>query len=118
LSTWLHPIMNGWVANYFRKRSRLQTVSLEEVATNDRSLVISSNIEAVAAVNEALSRLSAADRFFLLLHEREEFTLEEIGQIVGLRKSAVGERLERAREQFRAAIRNGGKFPASKRLTE
>lgn len=56
-----------------------------------------------AAVQAALDRLPAGYRVPLVLYVYEERTVAEIGEILGLSKSAVKMRLSRAREKFRRA---------------
>src|SRR4051812_26567524 len=107
LSTWLHPMMNGKVADYFRKRSRRAAASLEDVPESSGPLMVVGDSDTVLAVREALSRLQAEDRLLLILHEQQGYTLQEIGPLLGLRKSAVAERLIRARERFRLALAGG-----------
>jgi RNA polymerase sigma factor (sigma-70 family) len=119
LATWLHPILHGGIANYFRRRHGPKTVSLDDLADVDnRSLVATGDRHAVLAVQQALSQLSPADQFLLVLYYQQGWTLEEIGPMVGLRKSAVAEHVKAACERFRVALRNGGKNPDSPRLKD
>lgn len=118
LATWLHPIIKGGIANYFRKRRGPEIVSLQDLADDHPSLVTTGNNPAVLGVRQALSRLSTGDQFLLLLYHQRGLTLEEVGSMVGLRKSAVAERLKAARERFRTALRDGGRNPDSRRLKD
>jgi RNA polymerase sigma-70 factor (ECF subfamily) len=118
LETWLYTIVNGKAADYWRRRGP-RTVSLQTVAADDPAFVTTSlDADQVLAVQQALSRLTADDQVLLLLHDAERYTLEEIGRMIGLRKSAVSKRLERAREHFRGAIERGGNSAISGRLKE
>jgi RNA polymerase sigma-70 factor, ECF subfamily len=118
LQTWLYTIVKGKAADYWRRRGP-HTVSLQTVPADDPAFATSSlDADQVLAVQQALSRLAAEDQVVLLLHDAERYTLEEIGQMIGLRKSAVAKRLERAREHFRATIGRGGNSPVAGRLTE
>jgi RNA polymerase sigma factor (sigma-70 family) len=117
LGTWIHTIMNGKVADYWRKRGDATLVPLAAIAESHQSLVAGENRVEVIAVRQALSRLPALDQLLLLLHEQEGYTLEEIGPMVHLRKSAVAERLARARERYRQALNHGGNQPQTRRLT-
>jgi RNA polymerase sigma factor (sigma-70 family) len=119
LSTWLHAIINGGVTNYFRKHGGPEFVSLDDLVAGDhRSLIANQDSHTVLAVREALSRLPTEDDFLLRLYHQQGWTLEEIGPMVGLRKSAVGERLKAAEERFRIAVRDGGKNPNAQRLKD
>lgn len=117
LSTWLYPIINGKLADYWRTKRGPPTTSLETVTDRDHQLV-AINRDDVLAVQQALARLPTDEHLLLWMHEAEGYTLEEIGVLIGLRKSAVAERLVRARQHFRAAIRDGGKNPGPQRLKE
>ncbi len=118
LATWLHPIMHAGVANYFRKRGRVEAVPLEDLTPDDRAFIVAGNVHAAAEVNEALARLSTEDRLLLTLYHQHGWTLEEIGPLLGLRKSAVAERIKAAEERFRIALRDGGRTPDPNRLKD
>jgi RNA polymerase sigma factor (sigma-70 family) len=74
--------------------------------------------EDVLWVRRALETLPATDRFLIRLHDFDRLTLEEIGERIGLKKSAVSVRLQRARDNLRLALRHGGKKSAIKRLQD
>jgi RNA polymerase sigma factor (sigma-70 family) len=119
LATWVHAVAKRRVADYFRKAGRhVNTVSLEEVSDADRHFLTASRREQIVAVEEALGRLSTAERLVLVLCEREGYTLIEIGRMLGLGKSAVWERLHAARRQFRNALEATGKMDWAKRLKD
>ena len=109
MSTWVHHIMNGKVADYWRKQGKAQMLRLEDLAEDHDSLIVTSNPDAVVAVQQALGCLSTDDQLLLRLHEQEQYTLAEICPIFRLRKSAVAERLARARTRFRQALAQGRK---------
>jgi len=117
LGTWIHRIMIGKVADYWRKNNRGQVVALEDVP-NDHALMTHANEDDVVAVRKALAQLAPADQLLLVWHDQQGYTLEEIGKLIGRRKSAVAERLAKARDQFRQAILFGGRNPAPKRLKD
>jgi RNA polymerase sigma factor (sigma-70 family) len=118
LITWLYQIIHGKTADYWRKQDP-RTVSLETLAHDNPAFVTRAiDRDETVAVQQALSCLAPEEQILLLLHDSERHTLVEIGHMVGLRKSAVAERLARAREHFRCALRDGGKFSSPKRLKE
>jgi RNA polymerase sigma-70 factor (ECF subfamily) len=106
-ATWLRPIIAGKIADYFRRIPRGLQVSLEAIA--DQELVSATRFsqEDVFWVRQALERLSVEDQFILRLHEYQQLTLEEIGRLIGLKKSAVADRVKAARNNFRVALRGG-----------
>jgi len=117
LATWVHSMINGWIANYFRARGP-EVIPIDEIGEDHQALMATGSPDASVAVNEALSRLNAEDRLLLLLHEQQRLTLEEISPLLGIRKSAIWDRLQIARKHFRAAIQDGGKTQPPRRLKD
>ena len=64
-------------------------------------------------VQRVLDRMTPRHRLGLLLREYEGLSCEEIGEVMGLSRSAVKSLLYRAREEFRVvhAPRGGGARP-------
>jgi RNA polymerase sigma factor (sigma-70 family) len=116
LATWLYTIVNGKIADFRRKRT-FAGVSLDQHPDLQHpALVRTVRNDDVLIVQQALSRLSPEDQLVLWLHEVERYTLAEIGRMMSLRKSAVFDRLGRARTRFREAV--AGNSPANRRLKE
>jgi RNA polymerase sigma factor (sigma-70 family) len=106
------------VTDYFRRPRLQQTVGLDDIG-QELATAVSYTPEDVLWVRRGVERLSVADQLVILLHDVEQLTLEEIGRRIGLRKSAVAVRLQRARDNLRLALREGsGKDRAAKRLKE
>lgn len=118
LSTWLHPIIHGKIVDHLRSRPNPAVLPSEGIATQRPTLVWENASDNALWVRQALAQLPAEERFVLRLHEVEGYTYEEIGRIIGLRKSAVDVRVKRAREHFRQIIRDAGNPPPPQRLTE
>ena len=118
LGTWLHSIVLGKVADYWRaSRTDKRLVSLDAVPTESLRRTFDFRPEDSLAVQEALHRLSPEDRLVLWLRDAEGATLEEIGRRIGRKKSAVAERVSRARELFRIEFdRGAGKSSTNRRL--
>jgi RNA polymerase sigma-70 factor (ECF subfamily) len=118
LGTWLHRIVLGKIADYWRaSRTAKQLVPLESVPTESLWGTFDFRPEDGLAVQEALHRLSLEDRLVLWLRDAEGATLEEIGRRIGRKKSAVAERVARARELFRIEFGgSGGKSSTKPRL--
>jgi RNA polymerase sigma factor (sigma-70 family) len=108
LASWLYGIFENKVADHWRKaRPALVPVS-------DEHQISPSSPSDVVLVRQILEQMDGLDKFVLLSHERDGRTLEEIGALVGLKKSAVGERLNRARRYFRGAVLGNGTSPRLK----
>jgi RNA polymerase sigma-70 factor (ECF subfamily) len=118
LGTWLHMIIGGKIGDYWRRHRAKEHVSLDIATSGERDQGAIVDNDLVLSVRQALGRLAPMDRFLLVLHEQQKYTLEEIGPMIGLRKSAVAERLAHARARFRIALRDGGKNLPSARQEE
>lgn len=118
LGTWVYRIALGKIADYWRKHRPLGLVGLDEVEEGHEALVATGNQDAILAVRQALDRLSAEDRLLLQLHEQYGYTLDEMAPLFRLKKSAVAERVARARDRFRSQILGCGKIIGPKRLTD
>jgi RNA polymerase sigma factor (sigma-70 family) len=98
LSSWLHSILQNKVADHWRKAPPAL------VPVSDDHRIAPCSQADVLLVRQVLEQMDGLDKFVLVSHESHGRTLEEIGALVGLKKSAVGERLERARRRFRHAV--------------
>jgi RNA polymerase sigma-70 factor (ECF subfamily) len=109
VSAWLHRIASNSCLDVLRRRQRIRWLPWE----NDRhetllpaytpddpeaTLVSSETRQDVQAV---LNEMSPRNRLALLLREFEGMSTEEIGEVMGLSRSAVKSVLFRAREEFR-----------------
>lgn len=95
-SSWLYTVARNRAMDEFRRKRRLEPESeaLERIPAyepTDRSL----------AVQSVLDELPAADREVLYLFDVAGFRTDEIGRMLGVRGSAIRQRLSRARERFR-----------------
>jgi RNA polymerase sigma factor (sigma-70 family) len=112
LPGFIRAVLMNKVSDYWRRRGP-SMVPLEELPerTHDTHLSAPSS-EEVLMVQEVLARLNADDQIVLWLYDVEEYTLEEVGHMLGLRKSASGERVKAARERFR--VEAGNSSPLSR----
>ncbi len=95
-SSWLYTVARNRAMDEFRKQRRIEPESeiLERVPVpgpNEMSMV----------VQQVLEKLSPMDREVLYLFDVAGFKTEEIGAMLGVRGSAIRQRLSRARERFR-----------------
>jgi RNA polymerase sigma-70 factor, ECF subfamily len=93
---WLYKVARNRAMDEFRRNKRVQpdTESLDFVPVHEPT-------ERNLAVREAFSRLSASDREVLYLFDIAGFKTDEIGVMLGVRGTAIRQRLSRARERFR-----------------
>ena len=87
--TWLYQIAINLAKNLYRDRSRITSVSLDDVVIrrNPQTLDRLISAEQKERVQHALSRLPEKQRLTLLLRVQEEKKFEEIAQIM---KSSLG----------------------------
>jgi RNA polymerase sigma-70 factor (ECF subfamily) len=93
---WLYTVARNRAMDEFRERRRVQP----ELGKLDQ-IPVQGPTERAIAVQSVMERLSPADREVLYLFDVAGFKTEEIGQMLGIRGTAVRQRLSRARERFR-----------------
>lgn len=113
VSAWLHRIASNACLDVLRRRQRIRWLPWEahkhEHLLHGRPLddpernALSS--EAQATVHAVLRHMSPRNRMALVLREYEGLSCEDIGQIMGLSRSAVKSVLFRGREEFRKVYR-------------
>ncbi|WP_158560815.1 RNA polymerase sigma factor [Paenibacillus contaminans] len=101
--TWLSNIANNTLKNEFRKRYRNQEVSIDMLDMENRFITIefTKNVELRIDVTMGLLKLSQLDREIISLHYDVGCTFKEVSEIVGMRISAVKNRLYRALAKLR-----------------
>jgi len=103
-STWLYTIVNTTCITFLRKK-RLDIKSLDdertfEVADSQDSGFRANQVEQKSRqnmVNQAIAMLNPDDAQIITLFYKNEQSLEEIGQILGLEANTAKVRLHRAR---------------------
>ncbi len=109
VSAWLHRIASNSCLDELRRRQRIRWQPWDitkhdwllrgSAAENpERSLL---RTEAEGTVQAILDRMSPRNKQALVLREYEGLSCEEIGEIMGISRSAVKSVLFRAREEFR-----------------
>jgi RNA polymerase sigma-70 factor (ECF subfamily) len=93
---WLFKVARNRAMDEFRRKRRVQPEldKLEQIPVHERT-------DRVMAVRSVMERLSTVDREVLYLFDIAGFKTDEIGAMLGIRGSAVRQRLSRARERFR-----------------
>lgn len=95
---WLYTVARNLAVDEFRRRRRLLPAGdvIEKMSAQSRP------IDSALEVQAVLDALSPPDREALYLFEIAGFKTDEIGEMWGVRGSAVRQRLTRARQRFRA----------------
>ena len=107
-STWLYTIVNTTCITFLRKK-RLDIRSLDdektfEVADNQDSGLRANQVEQKSRlnmVNQAIAMLSPDDAEIITLFYKNEQSLEEISQILGVEVNTAKVRLHRARTRLK-----------------
>jgi len=107
-STWLYTIVNTTCITFLRKK-RLDVKSLDdertfEVADSQDSGFRANQVEQKSRlnmVNRAIAMLSPDDAEIITLFYKNEQSLEEIGQILGVQVNTAKVRLHRARTRLK-----------------
>jgi len=107
-STWLYTIVNTTCITFLRKK-RLDIKSLDdertfEVADSQDSGFRANQVEQKSRqnmVNQAIAMLNPDDAQIITLFYKNEQSLEEIGQILGLEANTAKVRLHRARTRIK-----------------
>ena len=95
-TAWLYTVARNRAMDEFRRQKRVQPDldALEEIPVHHRT-------DESLAVQQVLERLSPHDREVLYLFDVAGFKTDEIGAMLGVRGTAIRQRLSRARERFR-----------------
>lgn len=112
--TWVHAIAHNMIVEHWRRRGRL-TRFLDRYTVNPQA---TSSPDLVILVAQALEALPAREALILVLRYQEGRTLEEIGALVGLKKSRVDEILHEAKRKFANAVQGAGKGVRHPRLKD
>jgi RNA polymerase sigma-70 factor (ECF subfamily) len=93
---WLYKVARNRAMDEFRRRRKVDP-EMEKL----EALPVHEPTDQVMAVQQVMSQLSPQDREVLYLFDVAGFKTDEIGAMLGVRGTAVRQRLSRARERFR-----------------
>lgn len=96
-ASWLYKVARNRAMDEFRQKRRVQPVATETL----EQLPVRGSIEHTVSVQSVLDQLPPLDREVLYLFDVAGFKTDEIGAMLGVRGSAIRQRLSRARERFR-----------------
>lgn len=109
ISAWLHRIASNSCLDVLRRRKRIRWLPwendkhenlLQRRSSDDPELTVVA-AEVQQDVQTILNKMTPRNRLALLLREFEGLSTEEIGEVMGLSRSAVKSVLFRARQEFR-----------------
>ncbi len=100
-STWLYRIVFNTAISYRRKsRHQFQSIETTVIEYNQDAEGMLEKTDKKKYLNQALLKLSDADRTALTLFYLEEFSLEEIAEITGMQANTAKVRIHRARQRL------------------
>src|SRR6266849_1835359 len=115
LDAWIYRIATNYGLRYLNLKRLKQFVRLESREDFDQSLAVAGpedQAETRILVHQALNMLKPIDAAVLQLHYGDNFTYEEIAQVVNMSAEAVRKRVARSVEKFRKVY--GEKMPSAK----
>lgn len=116
-TTWLYKIMRNLVFNELRRRKRHPAKSLDAIEGEDERPFQQADVatkspdtsllddEMQAAIQRAIDELPEVQRMAIVLRRYDEFSYDEIGEILGLSVPAVKSVIFRARTDLREKLR-------------
>lgn len=109
LFTWLSTIAANTLKNEYRRKHRsVETpANLSDMDQRYITVAFTSNVELRIDISRALVRLNQLDRDIISLHYDVGCTLKEAAELLGMRTSAVKNRLYRALAKLRSELQHG-----------
>lgn len=106
-STWLYRIVFNTAISYRRKnRQQFQSIETTIIEYDQDADGLLEKIDKKKYLNQAMLKLSEADRGALTLFYLEEFSLEEIAEITGMQANTAKVRIHRARLRLADELKN------------
>jgi len=106
-STWLYRIVFNTAISYRRKnRQQFQSIETTIIEYDQDADGMLEKIDKKKYLNQAMMKLSEADRGALTLFYLEEFSLEEIAEITGMQANTAKVRIHRARLRLADELKN------------
>ena len=116
-STWLFSIAHNTTIDFFRK-NKVEYEYIDERYASNTDFVQEYEIKKkMEKIDHALTELAPIDRELVLLFHKEEYSYQEISDIVHLPVTTIKTRLHRARKRLRNIVRRTGEtFPQEQRI--
>ncbi|MDQ8738019.1 sigma-70 family RNA polymerase sigma factor [Paenibacillus sp. LHD-38] len=110
LFTWIFKIAQNTVKNEFRSLSRKKDIPYDFTGYESQSISLdfAKYVEIRIDISSALKNLNELDQQIISLRFFVDCTLSEISKIVGMRESAVKNRLYRSLEKLRRELKEWG----------
>lgn len=110
LGTWLHTILKGKIADYFRRIPRRGSDQLEylDKPCDQQKLTLDDRHELLTylEVAEAMGRIQTRSKVILLMKVREGLTIDELSCWLGVSIGRANRELKKAQKEFRQHLLN------------
>lgn len=101
---WIYRILSRKATDWIRSRQRRRRLGRRFAAEPVASSADGERSDRIESLDHAIKRLSPPLRHVVLLHYVEEFSVEEVADVLGIPRGTVKSRLHNARKQLRALI--------------
>lgn len=110
LFTWIFKIAQNIVKNEYRAKSRNKEIAQEvfDFESQSISIDIAKDVDIRIDISAALAKLNEIDQQIISLRFFVDCTILEISEIIGMRESAVKNRLYRALEKLKKELKEWG----------
>jgi RNA polymerase sigma-70 factor (ECF subfamily) len=109
--TWLFTITHNVTMDYFRKNKQQYEYFDERHASNEDLAQDYAEQRKMERIDQALLRLPAIDRELIILFHKEDYSYQEISEIVDMPVTTIKTRLHRARKKLRLLVHEKPKKP-------
>ena len=116
-SSWIYRIAHNETINFLKRKSKRYTVSWEDISTSKDKLDTSTSDEQpeekwaqqeiTREVTEALKKLPAKYQQVLKLRYFQEYSYEDIGEMLGKPVNTIGTLINRAKKKLLEVVSNG-----------
>jgi RNA polymerase sigma-70 factor (ECF subfamily) len=103
-STWLFTIAHNLVIDFFRKNKQEYEYFDEQHAVKDDFVQRYEIKKKLEKIERALTQLPPSDREIVILFHKEEYSYQEISEIVKLPVTTIKTRLHRARKKLQQLV--------------
>lgn len=106
-STWLYRIVFNTAISYKRKhRHKFQSIDTAVIEYHHEAAVTLEKNDKQRYLQQAMAKLNEADRTALTLFYMQEFSLEEISEIMNMQANTIKVRIHRARQRVADELKN------------
>jgi RNA polymerase sigma-70 factor, ECF subfamily len=100
-STWLYRVALNTAVSWYRKNKRNPLARSTSTIPNNQSLPTSNEQEQLTALYKCIAMFSGINKAVILLY-LEEYSYEEIGQIIGISANYVAVKMARIKKELAA----------------